>query len=135
MNLSASKHLRIASLLEILLGLASLAAIRGLLGMSALPDLSTSAAKGALFSLVLLYAANGFKIFSGIIGIAFAKRKSRLTLVLGLLLFLAQLVNFIQAKGDIFQIIVNIILLAIPYYYLHNAVRVYRSHRDRTEEA
>lgn len=128
MNLVGCKHLRIAGALEILLGLAAIAAIQGLLGAGweFMPGLSEGAGKSALFSLFVLYGANGFKILAGLLGILLANRKSMLTVALGGLLFLVQLVNFLQIGKDMVQIIIHIILLVIPYYYLHNAWRNYR---------
>ena len=45
---------------------------------------------------------------------------------LGFLLFIAQLAAFFQSGNGISEIVVNIILLAIPYYYLHNAYKNYK---------
>lgn len=41
--------------------------------------------------------------------------------ILALILFVAQLWNFFQAGSEMVEIIINIVLLVIPYYYLHNA--------------
>lgn len=41
--------------------------------------------------------------------------------ILGVILFVAQLWNFFQAGNEMVEIIINIVLLVIPYYYLHNA--------------
>lgn len=41
--------------------------------------------------------------------------------ILGVILFVAQLWNFFQAGSEMVEIIINIVLLVIPYYYLHNA--------------
>lgn len=41
--------------------------------------------------------------------------------IMGVILFVAQLWNFFQAGNEMVEIIINIVLLVIPYYYLHNA--------------
>lgn len=41
--------------------------------------------------------------------------------ILGVILFVAQLWNFFQAGNGAIEIVINIVLLVIPYYYLHNA--------------
>lgn len=122
-----SKHLRIAGLLEILLGAGSILAIQFLLGAGdSSVELTESAAKTALWDIILLYGFNGFKILAGLFGICLANRKSLLTVIFGVLLFFVQLVAFVQVKDDVTQIIINIVLLAIPYYYMHNAIRNYK---------
>ena len=100
------KHLRIASILVIALGVISIIGIRMILGSDV--------------------AFNGFKILAGLIGLALSNKKSILTVILGIILFLCQLVPFLQSGNGTATIIVNIVLLVIPYYYLHNAYRNYK---------
>lgn len=126
-----SKHLRIAGFLEILLGAGSILAIRYLLGAEGQVELSETAAKTALLGLTGLYAMNGFKILAGLLGICLAGKRSLLTVLLGVVLFFVQLVSFIQLKGGIPVILFNAVLLAIPYYYMHNAYKVYRSGKNK----
>ena len=128
MERGGKKHLRIEGILEIAVGVISILAIQFLLqsdadGAAALTD---KEAKGALAHLALLYGANGFKILAGLIGICLANKKSVLTVICGGLLFLAQLIGFLQVGDDIVQIVINIVLLVIPYYYLHNAVKNFK---------
>ena len=88
-----SKHLKIASILVILLGVISILAVQLLLGTSeSAGNYSEDVLKGAL----------------------------------GFLIFIAQLAAFFQSGNGISEIVVNIILLAIPYYYLHNAYKNYK---------
>lgn len=47
--------------------------------------------------------------------------------ILGVILFVAQLWNFFQAGSEMVEIIINIVLLVIPYYYLHNAYKLFKS--------
>lgn len=80
----------------------------------------------SLLGLFLLYGTNGFKILAGVLGLFLANKKSLLTVLFGILLFAAQLVGFLQVGNDLAAIIIHIVLLVIPYYYLHNAVRNFR---------
>lgn len=128
MSRSGSKHLRIAGVLEIILGIGSIIALRLLLGADESYELfSEAAAESALLGVLYIYVANIFKVLSGILGICLANKKSLLTVICGGLLFIAQLFTFFKSGQDMIQIIINIVLLAIPYYYLHNAVKNYRS--------
>ncbi len=123
------KHLRIASILVILLGVISLLAVQLLLGASeaeTAAGLSESALKSALAGIVAIYAMNIFKIIAGLIGLVMSNKKSLLTVILGGLLFIIQLAEFFQTGSSIVEIVINIILLVIPYYYFHNAVRNYK---------
>ncbi len=127
-NEEGTKHLRIAGTLEILLGVLSIVAIWNLLGSGQnVEGLSDPQLQDAFFGIVVgLYGANFFKILVGVIGICLANKKSKLTVALGALVFVAQLANFLTSGNGIVEIVLNIILLAIPYYYFHNALRNYR---------
>ena len=123
------KHLRIASILVILLGVISILAVQLLLGASeaeTAAGLSESALKSALAGIVAIYAMNIFKIIAGLVGLVMSNKKSLLTVILGGLLFIIQLAEFFQTGSSIVEIVINIILLVIPYYYFHNAVRNYK---------
>ena len=123
------KHLRIASILVILLGVISILAVQLLLGASeaeTAAGMSESALKSALAGIVAIYAMNIFKIIAGLIGLVMSNKKSLLTVILGGLLFIIQLAEFFQTGSSIVEIVINIILLVIPYYYFHNAVRNYK---------
>ena len=125
---NAGKHLRIASLLEILLGVVSIVGLRMMLGSDqAFAGLPDAVAQSALFGVLYIYVANGAKVLAGILGLLLAGRRSLLTVLLGGLMFLVQLVSFVQVGQDMVQIVIHIVLLVIPYYYLHNAVKIYRS--------
>ena len=129
MQRKGCKHLRIASILVILLGMISILAVQLLLGASeaeTAAGLSESALKSALAGIVAIYAMNIFKIIAGLIGLIMSNKKSLLTVVLGGLLFIIQLAAFFQTGSSIAEIVINIILLVIPYYYFHNAVRNYK---------
>lgn len=123
---SSSKHLRIASNLQIVLGIASILLTRFLIGHG---DVSVAGLTGeqALKSLMQSYAGASFQIIAGAIGLALSNKKSIITVILGILLFIPQLAAFLNANGSIPYIVGNIILLAIPYYYLHNAYKNFKA--------
>lgn len=123
----ANKHLIAAGILQILLGIGSIFALRWLLcEEGSFEGISGETAKSALFEIGYIYAANIFKILAGLLAIFLCRRKSLLTVILGSLLFIVQLWSFFTAGKDIAQILISIVLLAIPYYYLHNAISNYR---------
>lgn len=82
MQRKGCKHLRIASILVILLGVISILAVQLLLGASeaeTAAGLSESALKSALAGIVAIYAMNIFKIIAGLIGLVMSSlpRSSR----------------------------------------------------------
>lgn len=123
---SGTKHLRIASVLQIVLGVSSILLTYFLAGEA---DETTILVSGeeALWALVTAYAGGGFQVLAGLIGLALAKKKSILTVILGVILFISQLLYFMHLDGNIGLIIFNIILLVIPYYYLHNAWKNFKA--------
>lgn len=128
MDKKSSKHLRIAGVIVILLGVLSILAIRGILSSnSVFAGISEETAKETLFGLTGLYAIYIFQIIAGLFALLMAGRKSIITVICGVLLFVMQLWPFVKSGNDMTQIIINIVLLAIPYYYLHNAYKVYKS--------
>lgn len=125
--MKTAKYLRIAGVLEVLLGVGSILALRLWLesGGIAAPDTVESAFLGLM--LPSIYGVNGFKILAGLLGLCLAGRRSLLTAVLGVLLFLVQMLAFVQTSGNIVGCIINIVLLAIPYCYMYNALKIYRN--------
>jgi len=123
---SGTKHLRIASVLQIVLGLLSFVLANFLLQEG---DVAAAgvAPEQALWILTLTKGGYLFQIFAGVVGLLLANKKSVLTVLLGILLFLPTLATFLQVKGDILLIVLNAIALAIPYYYLHNAYKNFKS--------
>jgi len=81
----------------------------------------------ALWALVLTYALEAFKVFAGIVGLIRANKKSLFTVILGILLFVPNLVFFLHLENSLLPIILNIVTLLIPYYYLHNAYKNFKA--------
>ena len=112
-----TKHLRIASIIKIIIGIIGILITYYLIGEATI-DID---AKKALEILILTYANYAFQIIAGLFGLILAKKKSLFTVLLGLLLFTSQLIQFIHTDNNILYIIINIVMLIFPYYYLHNA--------------
>ena len=112
-----TKHLRIASIIQIIIGIIGILITYYLIGEATI-DID---AKKALGILILTYASYAFQIIAGLFGLILAKKKSLFTVLLGLLLFTSQLIQFIHTNNNILYIIINIVMLIFPYYYLHNA--------------
>ena len=120
-----TKHLRIASIIQIILGIGTIALAYFLLDKG---DLLASGISGeqAFKELMLTYGASAFQIIAGLFGLILAKKKSLFTVILGLLLFIPQLIQFIHTDNNIPFIIVNIVFLIFPYYYLHSAYKNFK---------
>lgn len=113
-----TKTLRITGLIEIIMGAASLAVTRLLLstGHATIPLLSEETIVKSLF---LAYGMAAFQIVAGLIGVIFAHKKSNLTFVCGVLLFIPQCTHFFNLKGmSVAGIVINAVLLLVPYLYL-----------------
>ena len=122
---SGTKYLRVASVIQIILGAASMLLTHYLVGNGDASIAGISAPE-ALGALILAYGMAVFQILAGIIGLMAADKKSLFTVFLGILLFIPQLAHFCSIKGNIGMILVNVIALAIPYLYLHNAWKNYK---------
>ena len=121
---SGTKHLRIASAFQILLGLGHLAFTYFLAGEW---DGTGADAETALGILALSYGGYIFQVIAGLLGLLLSNKKSLLTVILGALLFVPHLVTFLHVQNSTPLIILNAILLLIPYYYLHNAVKNFKA--------
>ncbi len=126
--LSGSKHLRYASILEIIIGILMIVFVRMLLGADVdyTAVLNETTASNAMLALVAAYGVHVFEILVGIIGLIKANKKSILTVILGVLLFVVNLWDFFTYDTNVMQIIFHFITLLVPYYYLHNAWKNYK---------
>lgn len=122
---NGTKHLRIASVIQIVLGLLGILFVRFLLDRG---DVSSAGMEGktALALLIVTYAGYFFQIFAGIMGLLLANKKSLFTVILGILLYIPSLITFLHADNNMTIIIINAILLIIPYYYLHSAYKNFK---------
>ena len=112
--------LRIASFLQIFFGVAYFFFARFLLGEGevSLGDLS---GEDALMTVLISYGGCAFQVIAGLIGLAFANKRSFLTVLFGILLFIPVLANFFKTEGDIVIIVITAVTLVFPYLYLHGA--------------
>lgn len=123
---SGTKHLRIASVIQIIVGIIGLISTYLLIGSGDVTVTGIEPNK-ALGVLVLTYAGYAFQIFAGLMGLILANKKSIFTIILGVFLFVPCLVFFLHLDGNVGMIIINIVTLVIPYYYLHNAYKNYKA--------
>ena len=86
----------------------------------------TVSVEEALKSLILAYASAGFQVLAGLFGLVLSKKRSIVTVILGIILFIPQLLYFMHFEGNIVLIVTNILLLVVPYY-LHSAYKNFKS--------
>ena len=115
-----TKGLRIASVLELVFGVVSIIMIQVLMknGDASAANLSGGS---SLMWLVFGYVAAGFQILAGIVGLACANKKSLLTIIFGIILYIPVLWHFFQIKGNISLILLNVVTLIVPYVYSRSA--------------
>lgn len=70
---------------------------------------------------------DGYSYIAGRIGLALSNRRSFLTVLLGVLLYIPVLANFLRTQGDIAAIIATAVTLVFPYLYLHSAWKNYKA--------
>ena len=123
--MSGTKGLRVSSIILILMGLASILLTYFLAHEVDASDITVSS-ELVLKSLILAYASAGFQVLVGLIGLILSKKRSIITVILGIVLFIPQLLYFMHLDGNFVLIGVNILLLMIPYYYLHSAYKNFK---------
>ena len=123
--MKGTKGLRVSSVILILMGVASILLTYFLAGEAEASDITVSESE-ALKSLFIAYGSAGFRVFAGVIGFCLANKKSIITIILGVILFIPQLLQFMHLDNNIILIAVNILLLVIPYYYLHSAYKNFK---------
>ena len=121
-----TKMLRIASFLQIISGVVYFFLARFLLGEGEiiLGDLS---GEDALMTVLISYGGCAFQVLAGLIGLALANKKSFFTVLLGVLLFIPVLANFLKTEGDVVTIIITAATLVFPYLYLHGAWKNFKN--------
>ena len=124
-GMSGTKGLRVSSIILILMGLAGILLTYFLAHEVDASDITVSSLE-ALKSLILAYASAGFQVLVGLIGLILSKKRSIITVILGIVLFIPQLLYFMRFDGNFVLIGVNILLLVIPYYYLHSAYKNFK---------
>ena len=124
MNTTA-KHMRIASLIQIILGIISIVTAQIVMKNG---DTSAAglAADDMMLELILAYGGAGLQILAGLVGLLRAGKKSLITVILGILLYIPQLWRFFQTDGNTGKIVLQIAMLVITYYYLHMAHKAFK---------
>lgn len=114
---SGTKMLRTASLLQIIFGLGYFLLARFLLGED----------EDALMTVLISYGGCAFQVLAGLLGLALSNKKSVITVLLGILLFIPVLANFLKTEGNIAVIVVTAVTLVFPYLYLHAAWKNFKA--------
>lgn len=120
--MKGSKYLLVSSILEIVIGLVSLFTVWSLVGSG---DFSKIVADGlagsALLSIVVVYGYHIYEIFAGIVGLIKHNKRSVFVCIVGFILFLINLTEFIAIKGDMINIIIHVITFIVPGLYILGA--------------
>lgn len=125
---SGTKLLRIMSVLELLIGILMIVFIRLLLAadMDYSRVLSDTVAANALRSVLAAYGVHVVEILGGIIGLINANKKSMLTVIMGVILFVLNLTDFVSHDGNNVQMVLQCLTLIVPGLYLTAAWNNYR---------
>lgn len=121
-----TKMLRIASLLQIIFGVVYFFLARFLLGEGEI-RLGNLSGEDALMIVLISYGGCAFQVLAGLIGLVFANKKSFFTVLLGILLFIPVLANFLKTEGNVVTIIITAVTLVFPYLYLHGAWKNFKN--------
>lgn len=123
---SGTEHLRIASVIEIFLGIGSILFTYLLIGAG--DGIAPGLVPEQVSRLVALtYGAYAFQAVAGVLGLCLSDRRSAFTVLLGVLLFGSQLILFLRMPYSIPLILINAALLAVAYLYLHGAYQNFRA--------
>lgn len=125
---SGTKLLRIMSILELFIGILMIVFIRLLLAadMDYSLVLSDTVAANALWSVLAAYGVHVVEILGGIIGLINANKKSMLTVIMGVILFVLNLTDFVSHDGNMVQMVLQCLTLIVPGLYLTAAWNNYR---------
>lgn len=117
--------LRITGILEILIGIGSLAMIFWILSSNEGTILGIEVAKSALLDLVMIYGRAGIQIIAGIAAIMFAgnARKYKVLYFFGMLMILMEIYPYYHMEYSITNILSSILCTIVPAYYLWGAMK------------
>ena len=110
--------MRVAGALQVFMGTSILLTISGIFS-------SDQAGLLALF-----YVCGAFQLACGIIALALSKKKTKIPIVLGVLLFIPQALRFLLPSSGTISIVINAVSFVVPAYYLLSA---YLNYRDRCQ--
>lgn len=121
-----SNNLRTAGIIQIIVGIISIFADHAIIGAADASSIGMDG-KSALHLLIVAYTGAAFQIIAGIVGVVSAHKKSVLTVLFGILLFIPQIGNVIMAKGSTVTLIISILFLLIPLFYLVSALKNFKN--------
>ncbi len=106
--------MRIAGALQVFMGTSVLLTISGIFSADQ---------KGML---ALFYVCGAFQLACGIIALALSKKKTKVPIVLGVLLFIPQALRFLLPGSGTISVVINAVSFVVPFYYLLSAYLNYR---------
>jgi hypothetical protein len=106
--------MRIAGALQVFMGTSVLLTISGIFSADQ---------KGML---ALFYVCGAFQLACGIIALALSKKKTKVPIVLGVLLFIPQALRFLLPSSGTISVVINAVAFVVPFYYLLSAYLNYR---------
>lgn len=106
--------MRVAGALQVFLGTSVLLTVGGIFS----PD--------QIGMLALFYVCGAFQVTCGIIALALSKKKTKIPIVLGVLLFIPQAFRFLLPGVGTLSVVVNAISFVVPFYYVLSAYLNYR---------
>ena len=77
--------------------------------------------------LQIIFGLGYFLLARFLLGLALSNKKSIITVLLGILLFIPVLANFLKTEGNIAVIVVTAVTLVFPYLYLHAAWKNFKA--------
>ena len=125
---SGTKLLKAMSILELLIGIGMIIFVCSLLGadMDYALIMRDSIAANALWSVLAAYGVHAIEILGGIIGLIKANKKSILTVIMGVILFVLNLSEFVYQDANMIQSVLQCLTLIVPGLYLTAAWNNYR---------
>lgn len=121
-----AKYLRIASILFIVLGIASVLLVLGVLNAPQFLAVVEENGETVLKDLVLNYAIVAIEIVAGIVGLIFAGKKSAVTVLFGVICFVVQVwITHNSTSTGVVSFIVNAICFIPSVMYLAAAYNTF----------
>ena len=70
--------------------------------------------------------AGALQVFMGTSALALSKKKTKVPIVLGVLLFIPQALRFLLPGSGTISVVINAVAFVVPFYYLLSAYLNYR---------
>lgn len=127
MKARGSRILKITSILEIIIGVVSLAMTFWILSSKGDTHLmiGVDIGKAALWTLVLIYGIAAFQILAGIVGFVLSNKpeKYKVCYFFGMGLILIEMYSYINLDYTMANILIRLACTIVPAYYLYGALK------------